>query len=142
MANPVECVGIVCLKGEDVLLIRRGKPPREGQWSIPGGRIELGETEQQACLRELMEETGISALIVEKIERLTTDFGQGPYHLHDYLALWESGEPVAGDDAAAAMFMPLSQIDSMNMWDETVRIIRKGRAMMDSNKTCNSDKTC
>ena len=62
------CVGIVCFRGNDVLLIRRAKPPKRGQWSIPGGRIEFGETASAAALRELKEETGINAKLVGLID--------------------------------------------------------------------------
>ena len=54
MSHPVPTVGVVCLRGEEVLLIKRGTPPRLGQWSVPGGRLEWGETLQGAALRELI----------------------------------------------------------------------------------------
>lgn len=128
--SPVNCVGVVCFRGEDVLLIKRGKEPRKGQWSIPGGRIEPGETEAIAALRELMEETAITASLGPKIEIIDADFGNGPYRLHDYVAKWQTGEPVAGDDAAHAEFVPLSKIDDLGMWSETTRIIRKAQKLV------------
>jgi len=73
--SPINCVGIVCIRGDNVLLIKRGKPPRMGQWSIPGGRIEKGESELQAAARELFEETSIRANKFQKIETIDTDFG-------------------------------------------------------------------
>jgi len=125
-----DCVGIVCLKGESVLLIQRGTAPRKGEWSIPGGRIELGETEAQAAIRELDEETGVTANILTKITALNADFEGYHYRLHDYLAQWVSGTPQAGDDAAQAKFIPLDEIDALDMWPETVRVIREGHAKM------------
>ena len=65
---PIAAVGVVCLRGDDVLLIRRGKPPLEDSWSLPGGRIEWGERAADAALRELKEETGCSAEIVGLID--------------------------------------------------------------------------
>lgn len=124
--SPVHCVGIVCFRDEHVLLIKRGKAPRKGQWSIPGGRIEPGESEQQASKRELFEETGVTAKFIQKIEAIDADFGNGPYRLHDYVALWQHGEPVAGDDAALAEFIPLSRVETLGMWSETTRVILKG----------------
>ena len=56
--RPVPAAGVVCFRGDEVLLIRRGTPPREGEWSLPGGRIEWGERAADAALRELREETG------------------------------------------------------------------------------------
>src|SRR4051794_30531839 len=64
MTAPVPAVGVVCLRGDEVLLIRRGKPPLQGAWSLPGGRIELGERAADAALRELSEETGVQAELI------------------------------------------------------------------------------
>lgn len=125
-----DCVGIVCLKGDKVLLIQRGTAPRKGEWSIPGGRIEMGETEAQAALRELEEETAISAEILTKITALDADFEGYHYRLHDYLARWTGGDPQAGDDAAQAVFVPICEIEKLGMWSETERIIFEGHAKM------------
>lgn len=125
-----QCVGVVCIKGDSVLLIQRGTAPRKGEWSIPGGRIEAGETESQAALRELGEETSVSAELLTKITALDANFEGFHYRLHDYLARWTSGDPVAGDDAAQAKFVPIAEIDALGMWPETVRVIREGHAKM------------
>ena len=125
-----DCVGVVCLRGDEVLLIQRGNAPRKGEWSIPGGRIEPGETEAQASLRELGEETSVNAELLTKITALNADFEGYHYRLHDYLARWTSGEPKAGDDADNARFIPLSEIETLGMWDETVRVIREGHRKM------------
>ena len=124
------CVGVVCIRGDEVLLIQRGTAPRKGEWSIPGGRIEASETEAQACLRELSEETSVTAQLLTKITALDADFEGFHYRLHDYLARWTSGEPKAGDDADKARFIPLSEITSLGMWSETVRVIQEGYAKM------------
>ena len=113
-----------------MLLIQRGTAPRKGEWSIPGGRIEAGETEAQAALRELSEETNVSADLLTKITALDADFEGYHYRLHDYLARWTSGTPKAGDDADKARFIPLSEIDGLGMWSETVRVIHEGYAKM------------
>jgi len=125
-----DCVGVICLRGDEVLLIQRGTAPRKGEWSIPGGRIEPGETEPQAALRELSEETGVSADILTKVTALDADFEGYHYRLHDYLARWTGGTPRAGDDAAQAKFVPLSQVDALGMWPETTRIIHEAHAKM------------
>ena len=126
MTQAIDCVGVVCFRDDHVLLIKRGKAPRYGQWSIPGGRIEAGESEIHAAQRELCEETSILARSFTKIETLKVDFGSGPYRLHDYAAIWVSGDPVAGDDAIEAEFVPISEIDNRIEWSETQRIIREG----------------
>jgi len=128
--NRTNCVGVVCIRDEDVLLIQRGTAPRKGEWSIPGGRIEAGETEAQAALRELSEETSVNADLLTKITALDADFEGFHYRLHDYLARWTSGEPKAGDDADKARFVPVSEIDKLGMWPETVRVIQEGYAKM------------
>ncbi len=122
--RPVPCVGVVCLRGREVLLIQRGKPPREGQWSIPGGRMEWGETVTDAALRELREETGVEAELLGLIEVLDHISEHGHAVLIDYAARWVSGEPVAGDDAADAGFFPLEEARAKVGWSETERIIR------------------
>ena len=105
--RPVVGVGAVVWRGDRVLLIRRGKPPRAGQWSLPGGAQQLGETLLEAMTREVREETG---LIVEGIQLLTTvdlierePDGRVRYHytLVDFTAEAPVGEAVPGDDAMA-----------------------------------------
>ena len=124
--NPVPAVGVVCLRGEEVLLIRRGTPPRQGEWSLPGGRIEPGERAVDAALRELREETGVQAEItglIDVVDGVFPDAGKH-YVLIDYAARWVSGEPMAGDDALEARFVALDRIDALIDWTETRRIIR------------------
>ncbi len=122
---PVPAVGVVCLRGDEVLLIRRGNPPRRGEWSLPGGRIEPGERAIHTALRELREETGVEAEIVGLLDVVDGLFPEAGRHyvLIDYAARWLSGEPVAGDDALEARFVPLDQVESLVDWSETRRII-------------------
>lgn len=129
---PIPAVGVVCLRhnaaGEpEVLLIRRGKPPRQDEWSLPGGRIEPGEPVRDAALRELAEETGVEARLVGLVDVVDGLFGPDfHYVLIDYVAAWTAGEPVAGDDATEARFVPLAELDTLIDWSETRRIIRRG----------------
>jgi len=124
---PIPAVGVVCIRGQDVLLIRRGKPPRAGEWSLPGGRIEPGERAVDAAVRELREETGVEAELLGLIDVVDGIFPEAGMHyvLIDYAARWLSGEPVAGDDAAEARFVPLGEVDALIDWSETRRIIRE-----------------
>ena len=122
---PVPAVGVVCLRGDTVLLIRRWTPPRQGEWSLPGGRIEPGERAVDAALRELREETGVEAELtglVDVVDGLFPEAGRH-YVLIDYAARWVSGEPVAGDDAAEARFVRLAEVEALIDWSETRRII-------------------
>lgn len=130
MSHPVPTVGVVCLRGEEVLLIKRGTPPRLGQWSVPGGRLEWGETLQDAALRELKEETGVDAELLGLIDVIDGVFPARPggeitrhYVLIDYAARWTGGEPVAGDDAAEARFVTRDEAMALVEWEETRRVI-------------------
>lgn len=118
-----QCVGVICFRGDEVLLIRRANPPRAGEWSLPGGRIEKGETEQAAALRELSEETGVTATLSEKIAVIDADFEGFSYRLHDYAAIWECGEPKGADDALDARFVPIEDVDTLGMWSKTNDVI-------------------
>jgi 8-oxo-dGTP diphosphatase len=133
LPSPVPAVGIVCLRGDQVLLIRRGTPPRQGEWSLPGGRIEPGERAVDAALRELREETGVEAEITGLIDVVDGLFPEAGRHyvLIDYAARWISGDPVAGDDATEARFVPLTQVETLVSWSETHRIIALAAASRD-----------
>jgi len=124
---------MVCFRGDQVLLIKRGKAPRLGEWSIPGGHVEWGETTAEAATREVMEETGIEAEALDLIEVIDAigpgDPPQGHYVLVDYLGRWVSGEPKAGCDAAEAIFVPLTDLARFQLWEVTHRIILKAAAM-------------
>lgn len=131
LVTPVPGVGVVCLRGDQVLLVRRGRPPREGEWSLPGGRIEPGERAIDAALRELVEETGVQARLTGLIDVVDGLFPGRHFVLIDYAAEWISGEPVAGDDAAEAAFMPLEAAVRAVSWEETKRVIRDAVELRD-----------
>jgi 8-oxo-dGTP diphosphatase len=131
--RPFVGVGTVVLRGDAVLLVRRAKAPSEGHWSIPGGAQHIGESVAQAALREVREETGLEVDLVEQIAVIDSirhdEAGKVAFHytLIDFVALWRSGEPVAGDDASEAIWAPIARIGDYGMWDETERIIRLAR---------------
>jgi 8-oxo-dGTP diphosphatase len=126
-AKPVPCAGAVCLRrgpgGIEALLIRRGKPPRLGEWSIPGGRIEWGERAEAAALRELQEETAVEGEVLGLLDVVDGLYGERHYVLVDYAVRWSSGEPAAGDDAAEAAFWLAERAIDLVCWSETKRII-------------------
>jgi 8-oxo-dGTP diphosphatase len=128
--RPVPAVGIVCLKGADVLLILRGKPPKQGEWSLPGGRIEPGETVRAAALRELKEETGVEAEITALVDVVDGLMPEHHYVLIDFAARWLSGEPKAGDDALDARFFSPAELAELGLWSETLRVIEAARALI------------
>jgi len=131
--TPVPAAGVVCLRGEEVLLIRRGTPPKLGEWSLPGGRVEWREGCAAAALRELREETGVEAELIGLIDVVDGVFPPDRHYvLIDYAARWVSGEPRAGDDAAEAHFWPLEQALELVQWSETVRVIRQAVELSNS----------
>ena len=135
--RPVPAVGTACFRGDDVLLIQRGTKPLAGDWSIPGGRLEFGELTGDAALRELHEETGVSARLIGLVDvvdaiftsRRTAETSRH-YLLFDYAAIWEAGEPIAGDDAAHAEWISPDRLTGLGLWDETRRIIEAARALV------------
>lgn len=135
--RPVPAVGVICFRADEVLLIRRGTPPRIGEWSIPGGRIEPGEPAKQAALRELREETGVEASLVGLVDVVDAIFQNRAgdlitrhYVLIDYVARWVAGEPKAGDDAMDAQFVRISDLPTLEMWDETKRLIAEAGELL------------
>jgi 8-oxo-dGTP diphosphatase len=124
MSGPVPAAGVVCLRGDQVLLIRRGTPPRQGEWSLPGGRIERGERASEAALRELREETGVEAELTGLLDVIDGLFPPRHFVLIDYAARWLSGEPRAGDDAAEARWFAADEAVEIVHWSETKRVIR------------------
>lgn len=135
--RPVAAVGVVCLRGDEVLLVRRATPPRRGSWSLPGGRVEWGERLADAALRELKEETGVDAELIGLIDAVDGLFADAPsaelanhYILIDYAARWIAGEPRPGDDAAEARFVSPEEAAQMVSWEETRRVIESARTLI------------
>ncbi len=126
-AYPIPAVGVVCWRGDEVLLIQRGRAPRQGEWSIPGGKVERGESLHDAARRELLEETGITAEIGGLIEVYEIIDSVFHYVLIDYGAKWLSGEPLAADDADEARFMPLDEALAKVSRDDLRDVLLKSR---------------
>jgi ADP-ribose pyrophosphatase YjhB (NUDIX family) len=137
-ARPIVGIGVVVLKGDSVLLVRRGKPPNVGSWTLPGGAQELAETTEQAARRELAEETGVTvgklhlAATVDNIRRDTAGRVQFHYTIIDYAAAWLDGEPVAGSDVSEAVWVPLDRLTEYGLWSEAHRVIALARGLVRS----------
>jgi len=128
---PRPAVGAVVFKNNEVLLVKRGKPPAEGSWAIPGGSVRLGESLQAAAEREIREETGViiqagePIFVFDTIER--DDAGQVRFHyiVIDLIAEYISGEPVPGDDAADARWISASDMDTLEVNIRTRGLLNK-----------------
>ena len=129
--RPVVGVGVVVWRDDRFLLVRRGKAPNQGQWSLPGGAQQLGETVFEAARREIMEETALEVEILGLIDVVdgikTDDQGRVQFHytLVDVVAQSKHGEAVAGDDAVAVGWYRLADLTDLGLWSETERIIRE-----------------
>jgi ADP-ribose pyrophosphatase YjhB (NUDIX family) len=112
----VNCVGAIIFDASDrLLLIRRGRPPGVGLWSVPGGRVEAGETDAAAVRREVLEETGLRVLEVGRLAGAVDRPGPGgvTYVIRDYLTGVSPGAPVAGDDAADVRWCDLAELECL-----------------------------
>jgi ADP-ribose pyrophosphatase YjhB (NUDIX family) len=136
--RPVVGVGVVVIGPAGVLLVRRGKPPREGQWSLPGGGQNLGETVFDAGRREVREETGLAVEVlglVDVVDSIRKDAdGRVQYHytLVDVLAVVAPGsptKPAAAGDAADAAWFAFDELAGLGLWSETERVIDLAREM-------------
>ncbi len=132
--RPMVGVGVVVWRGPELLLIQRGKPPRAGSWSLPGGMQELGETVRETAAREVREETGVEILVTHLIDVVDTitkdDAGRVrlQYTLVDFAAEWREGEAVAGSDAAGVQWIHPDDLGPLNLWKETLRVIEMSAA--------------
>jgi ADP-ribose pyrophosphatase YjhB (NUDIX family) len=134
--RPWVAVGVIVFRGEEVLLIRRGRPPRQGEWSIPGGAQRLGETVEEAARRELREECGVEAgpltlaCVVDVITRDEEGKPRFHYTILDYAARWTSGEARAGGDAAEAAWVPPASLPELGIWPEALKAIAAARGRL------------
>jgi ADP-ribose pyrophosphatase YjhB (NUDIX family) len=128
-------VGAVVLDGRRVLLVRRGKAPAYGKWSLPGGLVELGETTREAVCREIAEECGLQIRLLDVcgvLDRvIRDDEGRIRYHwvLVDYVAVPESGTLCAASDADEARWVEVDQVDRLDTTDGLLDMIRRAQAI-------------
>lgn len=133
--RPYVGVGVVIFRGDDVLLAQRGKWPRRGTWSIPGGAQELGETVNDAGKREIREETGLEIDIIgliDVVDAITHDAAgavEFHYTLVDLAAEWRSGEARALDDVADVRWVAIDAIDDYELRPATRQVILDARKM-------------
>jgi 8-oxo-dGTP diphosphatase len=129
---PIVGVGAVVIDQGRVLLVRRGHPPLQGEWSLPGGALELGETLQQGVVREILEETGLVVLplgIVEILDRITLNEELGRVQCHyvliDFACRVTGGTLSSGSDADEARWVEQDALGEYRLAPVTVRVIEK-----------------
>jgi len=140
--RPVVGIGGVVIEDGRALLIKRGAEPLRGQWSIPGGTLEIGESLQQGVARELLEETNLEVRVLEVIEVFDRIFpadpsglvnaARGPrfhYVIVDYLCERLSGEPRAGSDVTDVVYAREDELEQFNLTETATRVLRKAFAM-------------
>lgn len=135
-SRPMVGVGAVVWDGGRVLLERRGQPPAQGSWSLPGGLIEIGETAEDAVRREVREECGIEVAIgpmlglFEPVQRDSD--GKVRYHfvVIDFLAHYRAGALQAGDDAAELCWVTPAELDSYALMRATREMIERALAIV------------
>lgn len=133
--RPFVGVGAVIFAGETVLLARRANEPSKGQWSLPGGGVELGETLLDAIRRELLEEASVEVElggiidVFDRIVRTTEDRILYHYVIVDYWGRLLSGRPSAGSDASEVMLVPVEDIGKLEIGRQVKRTIMRGLEM-------------
>jgi 8-oxo-dGTP diphosphatase len=134
-------VGAVVLDRGRVLLVRRGKAPSYGKWSLPGGMVELGETTREAVQREIEEECSLKIRVLDVcgvLDRVVRDAeGRIRYHwvLVDYVAFVESGTLCAASDADEAVWVEVDEVARLDTTDGLLDMIRRAQALAERRRS-------
>lgn len=116
--RPELCVGAIAVDQDRILLIRRGRGTAQGRWSVPGGRVEGGETLAEAVVRELAEETGLEGICDGLVGLAEIFDGDAHYVVADFaVTILDADTPVAGDDTAEASWVPLDEVPDLALTD-------------------------
>lgn len=130
--QPIIGVGAIITDAERVLLVKRAHPPIAGQWSIPGGALEIGELVREAAIREAREETGLIVEpgellgVFDRVLRNPEQRVQYHYVLIDFLCKPVGGELCAASDAAEVRWFTRDELPALNLADDTHEVILKG----------------
>jgi len=129
--HPLVGVGAILLKGDNVLLVKRGREPSKGLWSIPGGLVELGEDVRDAIVREVKEETGLHIVpgelfdVVDAVHRDEQGRVRFHYVIVDFLAETEERQPVPGSDVDDARWTPIDGLARLAVTISAKAVIEK-----------------
>lgn len=122
-------VGCVVVQDGALLMVQRGREPAKGLWSLPGGRLEHGESLTEAAAREVLEETGIEVEVVDFLGVFEAP-GETHFVILDYLARpLAANPPVAGEDAAEARWVPLNEISALECTPRLVETLTRWRVL-------------
>jgi ADP-ribose pyrophosphatase YjhB (NUDIX family) len=139
--RPIIGVGAVIIRGDRVLLVRRATEPLKGEWSVPGGVLELGEKLRDGVRREVLEETGLQVEPGDVLDVFDSIFrdeqGRTQYHyvLIDYLCTSISDEAKAGSDVSEVRWVRQDELAAMGLRESIERVVRKG-FLRASQNTC------
>ncbi|MDP9419210.1 MAG: NUDIX hydrolase [Actinomycetota bacterium] len=124
--GPEVCVGAVAVDDGRLLLVRRGRGPAQGEWSVPGGRVEWGETLAEAVVRELAEETGIEGVCGRLIDWVERVDDERHHVIFDFAVdVLHPSTPVAGDDAAEAVWVPLDEVAGLHLVEGLAELLHR-----------------
>ena len=130
-ANPIPGVAGIVVRGKELLLVQRGREPAKGKWGIPGGVVEVGETIEEALVREVREETDCECRVLkhlttfDSIRRDPDGRVHWHYVLFEYLCEYLSGEPIASDDADEVRWVRLDNLGSVDIMESTRVFVEK-----------------
>lgn len=128
--RPVPAGAGVVFRGDDVLLVKRGRPPNQGRWSLPGGSVEEGETVEAAVVREVLEETSVrvrpvrTLTVIDLIERDASGRIRFHYATVDVLCDYVAGEPMPDTDAENARWIPIRELHEYDVTETALRVIQ------------------
>jgi 8-oxo-dGTP diphosphatase len=117
---------VVIVADGAILLVQRGHEPQLGRWSVPGGRVEPGETLEEAAKREAYEETGLEVRIGAELWSLLIPDGDRTFEVHDFAATVTGGTLLAGDDAADVRWIPFDELEDLPLTDGLMGYLRGG----------------
>jgi ADP-ribose pyrophosphatase len=130
--RPVPAAAGVVFRGDEVLMVKRGGPPHQGRWSVPGGSVEEGETVDAAVAREVLEETAVRVspvkvvLVHDLIERDAKGRVRFHYAIADILCEYVEGDPMPGSDAVNARWIPVRELHEYDVSEGALTAITEG----------------